>query len=145
MANTTQQDFAHHTRWDPSFHFFVIPVLIITAIGYIVTAVTHPGIHSTWMAIFALALAWAGFKIRLYPLQVQDRVIRLEERLRLMTILKEPLRARIGELTEGQLVALRFASDGELNGLVQDALDNKLSRTDIKKKIQQWRPDEFRV
>ncbi len=92
-----------------------------------------------------MALAIAVTKIRLNALRVQDRVIRLEERLRLASLLPEPLRSRIPELTVGQLVGLRFASDGEVAKLVERALSEKLSREDIKKAIQTWRPDNLRV
>jgi hypothetical protein len=95
--------------------------------------------------VVALAATVAVFKIRLYALRVQDRLIRLEERLRMMSLLSEPLRSRIGELTDGQYVGLRFASDSELPALVQRALDEKLSRKDIKKAVTKWRADYSRI
>lgn len=147
MADTPQS-YAHHTRWDPPFHFFVLPVFVIATIAAIVHYVMHfhhHPIHGLFVIIFALAALMAIFKIRLNALKVQDRVIRLEERLRLATVLPEALRSRIPELTVTQLVALRFASDGELPGLVQKTLNEKLSRDDIKKNIQNWRADDWRV
>ncbi len=104
----------------------------------------HP-LHGVLVTLFAIAVLIALFKIRLYALKVQDRVIRLEERLRLATLLPEGLRSRIPELTERQLIALRFASDGELASLAQRTLDEKLSPADIKKSIKNWRPDNWRV
>jgi hypothetical protein len=144
----TPQSYAHHTRWDPPFHFFILPVFVIAFIAAIVHLVLHfhhHPIHGIFVVVFALAVLFAIFKIRLNALRVQDRVIRLEERLRLASLLPEPLRARIPELTERQLIGLRFASDGELPGLVQRALNEKLSCDDIKKSIQNWRADNFRV
>lgn len=144
MANEPQ-NFSNHTRFDPPFHFFILPVFAITLIAVIVHVVRRPSIHSAWMIVFILAAIAAIFKIRLYALKVQDRVIRLEERQRLGVLLSEPLRSRIGSLTEQQLIGLRFASDGEVAGLVQAALDENLSGEAIKKRVQSWRPDFFRV
>lgn len=152
MAEKTPQTFANHTRFDPAFHFFLGPVFILGVILSLVHFFYHfresdarDNIHSFLIVVLAVALLTWLFKTRLYALKVQDRVIRLEERLRLMQVLPEPLRARIPELTESQLIALRFASDAELPKLVERALNEKLSRKDIKKSIQNWRPDYWRV
>jgi hypothetical protein len=139
------QTFSNHTRFDPPFHFFVLPVFAITLILTIVHLVRRPGLHSAWMVVVMVAAVVALFKIRLYALKVQDRVIRLEERMRLANLLDESLRSRIGEFTESQLIGLRFASDAELPQLAARALSEKLSRAEIKKAVQQWRPDYWRV
>ena len=144
----TPQSYSHHTRWDPLFHFFVLPVFVLASLFAIVMHLfvhrTHP-LHGILLTLFAIAVLIALFKIRLYALRVQDRVIRLEERLRLASLLPEGLRSRIPELSERQLIALRFASDGELAGLAQKTLNEKLSPGDIKKSIKNWRADNWRV
>jgi len=145
MAEKVPQNFSNHTRFDPPFHFFVLPVFAITVLISIVHLVRHPGLHSAWLVVFMLAAMTAVFRIRLYALKVQDRVIRLEERLRLAMLLNDPLRARIGELSESQLIGLRFASDAEIPALVTKVLSEKLSKADIKKAVSQWRPDYWRV
>jgi Family of unknown function (DUF6526) len=145
MAENTPQSFANHTRYDPAFHFFILPVFALTVVWSVAHLVRHPGLHAAGLFVFLTAAAVAAFKTRTNSLKVQDRVIRLEERLRLAALLPEPLRSRIPELTEDQLVALRFASDGEVSKLVERALNEKLSRADIKKSIQNWRPDYWRV
>jgi uncharacterized protein DUF6526 len=139
------QNYANHTRFDPPFHFFVVPVALITTIAIIVSAVRAPSLWSIWLVVAALAACLALVKSRLNALRVQDRVIRLEERLRLMAVLPEAMRSRIGELTDDQFVGLRFASDEELPGLVKRALDEKLGRKAIKQAVTRWRPDHSRV
>jgi len=149
----TPQTFANHTRYDPPFHFFVTLVFLLTVImtgySFIRTLFSSNPLStllvSCWYFILSVALLIAMVRIRSYPIHVQDRVIRLEERLRLMSVLQEPLRSRIGELQDTQLVGLRFAPDEELPGLVQRALDEKLSRADIKKAIVNWRADYSRI
>lgn len=145
MSEKKPQTFANHMRLDPLFHFFALPVFLISVIAAIVHFLMHPGLHSGWLFVVAVAAAIVVMKIRVYTLRVQDRVIRLEERLRLASLLPEPLRSRIPELTEEQLIGLRFASDAELPKLAERVLSEKLSRTDIKKAIQTWRPDYWRV
>ncbi len=141
----TTQNLAHHTKWDPPFHFFIAPVFVINAIYSIVNLVRQPSLELGWTMVVAFGLVFMAFKVRLNSLKVQDRVIRLEERLRLSGLLPEPLRSRIGELTERQLISLRFASDAEIPGLVALTFSNQLSPADIKKSIVNWRADHFRV
>ncbi len=144
MAEASQS-FSNHTRYDPLFHFFILPIFAIALVTSIIHLIKWPGLHSALLVIFFIAAMVAVFKIRLYSLKVQDRVIRLEERQRLATLLDPALRSRIPEITVSQLVALRFASDGELPALATRALNEKLSSADIKKGIKQWRPDNWRV
>src|SRR5579864_9761876 len=143
MAERKPQTFANHTRWDPLFHFFVIPIFAIGLIMALIHFFAHitesdvrEHVHAFLLILLALAFLILAFKTRLYALKVQDRVIRLEEQLRMMRLLPEPLRSRIPELTEGQLCGLRFASDAELAKLAERAMNEKLSRADIKKSIQ---------
>jgi len=152
MAEKKPQTFANHARFDPPFHFFVLPIFLlglILSLIHFFAHITHGDlrdhIHAFLLILLALALLVLVFKVRLYALKVQDRVIRLEERLRLNQLLSEPLRSRIPELTEDQLCGLRFASDPEIPKLVERALKEKLSRKDIKQAIQTWRPDYWRV
>jgi len=145
MAEKKPQTFANHTRLDPLFHFVALPIFALAVIVGIVHFIWRPSLHTGAFFVVSVAAAIALLKTRLYALKVQDRVIRLEERLRLSSLLSEPLRSRIPELTEGQLVALRFASDAEVPRLAERAISEKLSPADIKKAIQTWRPDYWRV
>lgn len=140
-----QQTYANHAKYDPPFHFFVLPVLAINVIVIGIELFRHPGTLGTWLLLVSLALMVMAGRMRSYATHLQDRIIRLEERLRLATVLQEPLRLRIGELSDKQLLGLRFASDAELPALAQRALDEKLSLSDIKKAVSEWRPDYSRV
>ena len=144
MANKPQS-YASHAKIDPAFHFFVLPVLLINilVVGYLLFR--YPGIGGAWLLLVSLALLVLAARLRSWATHLQDRVIRTEERIRLTAILPEPLRPRIAELSDSQIVGLRFASDAELPALFQRAVDEKLSRTDIKKAITDWRPDYSRV
>jgi len=152
MAERKPQNYANHTRLDPPFHFFLLPVfglgLILTLIHFFYhlrESDFRDNIHSFLLIVLAVAMVVVVVKERLYSLKVQDRVIRLEERLRLMQILPEGLRSRIPELSEDQLCGIRFASDSEVPKLVERALNEKLTRKQIKQSIQNWRPDYWRV
>ncbi len=145
MSQTTPQTYANHRRLDPAFHLFVIPVFVLGVVLSLVHFFAHfresdfrDNFHAFLLIVLALALVTLVFKTRLYALKVQDRVIRLEERIRLMQLLPEPLRTRIPELSTSQLIALRFASDVELPGLAQRAMNEKLKSADIKRAVQNW-------
>jgi hypothetical protein len=141
----TEQDLKHHTMLDPPFHLFLIPVGMALFITSILQLYRHP----SWMAgaqvLILFWLALLAFKTRLYSLKVQDRVIRLEERLRLQSVLPAALQPRIADLSVDQLIGLRFASDAELPGLVEKTLAGNWNRKQIKEAIVTWRPDNWRV
>jgi uncharacterized membrane protein YciS (DUF1049 family) len=142
-----EQSLQGHTKWVPPFHFFVLPVLLINfgfSIYWCVKAsFTINGVLS---ALVAAALFVGMVMARVMAMKVQDRVIRLEERLRFERVLPADLHARIGEFTVDQLVALRFASNAELPELARKVLDEKVkSRKEIKQMIKTWRPDFTRA
>ena len=145
MPETRTQDFRSHRRWDPWYHFFAAPVIVVAFFVHLWHAIKAPSGWSIWETVVMAAFVVLALRVRTFSLKTQDRIIRLEERLRLQALLSEPLRGRIGSLTEEQLIGLRFASDGEVAGLAQAALDENLSGEAIKKRVQNWRPDFFRV
>jgi len=145
MAERSPQTLANHVRIDPPFHYFVLPVFAISWIVSIVFLVWHPGFLHFWIVIFNTALIVAAIRFRQYALKVQDRVIRLEERLRLATLLPDSLRPQIAKLSEGQLIGLRFAADDEVVELAKKALEENLNRKQIKERIRSWRPDYWRI
>jgi len=136
------QNFQNHTKLVPAFHFFVAPVLLINFIWSVVRAIRNFSVWAAWSAIVALALVLLALTARMFALTVQDRVIRLEMRLRLQQLLPQDLRPRIPEFTVGQLVSLRFASDAELPALARKVLDEKMTdRKAIKQLVREWQPD----
>ena len=128
------QSFQNHTRLDPVFHLFLGPLSFILLIASVTSFIRNVGWTSTFQVVAAIWALVATFKIRLYALKVQDRLIRLEERLRMHELFNEPLKSRIGEFSESQLIALRFASDAELPGLAEKALQG-LNQKQIKAAI----------
>lgn len=145
MADQPAQAYGNHRRYDPWYHFVLFGLVVLNLAFSIALVWKHPGKVHAWGVVWAASFLLFFFKIRIYALQVQDRVIRLEERLRLAALLPDPLKARIGELTVRQLVGLRFASDGDVASLVEAALAENLSEDEIKKRIKSWRADWFRV
>jgi Family of unknown function (DUF6526) len=154
-----EQNFSNHGKLVPAFHFFVIPVLVANVIWTIVSAfrifahaTASTAISLSVLAylvlsiLVSIALLVMAFLARIFALGVQDRVIRLEEKIRYERLLPDDLKPRIGEFTINQMVALRFACDAELPALARKVLDAKISeRKAIKQMVQNWRPDYQRV
>ena len=134
-----------HAAWDPLFHFVLIPIFLTNLIVALVRMVRewqpHPVLH-VWAAIVAFAILLLCFKVRMYALADQDRIIRLEERIRITTLAPA---TDISQLSTRQLIALRFASDSELPTLVQRTINEALEPKAIKQIITVWRPDLSRI
>lgn len=142
-----EQKFENHVRLVPPYHYFVLPVLALNFVWSIVRVVkggfSFDGV--LWI-LTALAILLAALFGRMFALSVQNRVIRLEERLRMERLLPADLKARIGEFSCGQLIALRFASDAELPELARKVLTDKIAEGKaIKKLVKNWRADYLRA
>ena len=142
------QTYKNHARFDPLYHFFLAPLTLLNVIAVFIWHWHH---HATsphmgpWAVLMSLALVVLVTKMRLYPLKVQDRVIRLEEKLRLASLCPAEEMVELESLTIPQYVGLRFASNAELPELARRAVREKLSQKQIKEAIRSWRPDEERV
>ena len=140
------QSYDNHTRWHAPFHFFLAPVLLTNVIVHIVQLVRGFNLDNGWALVVSIALVVLAALVRVNPLRAQDRVIRLEENLRYYQLLPEELARRAASLTTAQTVALRFAPDEELEGLVRAVLEGRLRKPDeIKRAIKSWRADTLRV
>ena len=142
-----EQNFANHAKFFPPFHFFVLPVLIFN-FGWSIYRWKAFGfsLDGFLAVVVALALLVGFLTTRVAALKVQDRVIRLEERLRYQRLLPADLQLRIGDFTVNQFISLRFASDAELPALARKVLDEKLDeRKAIKQLVKNWKPDYLRA
>ena len=144
MAAT--QNYSNHTRWYPLFHFVVVPLLALNFLSHLVRLFMAPSWTMGFWTLLSVTLILLALASRQMALKAQDRVIRLEEKLRYREVLSAELSGRFDELHIGQVIALRFAPDGELGGLVERTLNGEFAKTgDIKKAIKDWRGDYLRV
>jgi len=140
------QNFENHAKFVPAFHIFVLGIFVINLVWSIYRLIHVFSTESAISLLLAIAFLLLAFYSRIFALTVQDRVIRLEMRLRMQQLLPDELRTRIPEFSASQLVALRFASDAELPVLAKKVLDEKvIDREAIKKMIRDWRPDLLRA
>ena len=145
MSESVPQNLKNHARFDPAFHLVLFLVLVVNLIVSIVYLAHHLGFYAAWVVVLSLAVFIPYLKLRQYPLKVQDRVIRLEERLRLQALAPEEWHTQIYRLTEDQLIGLRFAADDEVVELAKHALEHNLNRKQIKERIKSWRADTWRI
>lgn len=150
MTNTTTQDSTPRQgpAYNPLTHLILMPVFLGSFLFAIYLTVWHrtdnPVLYP-WTIVISAALFLLNAQTRMYSLRVQDRVIRLEERLRLSTLLSREDLVQVLPLTTTQLIGLRFASDAELPALARRAVEENLSPAAIKEAVQVWRPDNARI
>lgn len=146
----TEQSYATHRKFVPLYHYILVGLLILNLVWALVRLFRPlegvPLPDQIWAVVMAGVLGVIAYLVRTFPLRAQDRVIRLEERLRYDALLPVELKARTGELKRVQILALRFASDAELADLVRGVLEGRLAQpNEIKKSIRGWRADHFRL
>lgn len=141
-----EQNFANHTRWYPLAHFVIAPIALANLVYQAVKLYRNPNYDGVWMVVIALTLILLSISARLQALKAQDRVIRLEERLRYGALLSPELARKASDLPIGMMIAMRFASDAELPEIAAAAVEGKFaSSKDLKQAIKNWKADEHRV
>jgi len=139
------QSLKDHARLDPAYHILLFAIYLLNLVYAGFHVYRQPSLSSGWYVVLSLLAIVPLIKIRTYPLKVQDRVIRLEERLRLQALAPQEWHTHLYRLTEDQLIALRFAADDEVVDLAKQALEQNLNRKQIKERIRSWRADDWRV
>ena len=145
MSEKKPQSYENHAKFIPVFHYIALPLLLVNFFGALFRVTQEISFYTLNDVGLAISLIVVAVFTRLFALKAQDRVIRLEEQIRMQTFLPDALKAHVGRLTMGQIVALRFASDEELVDLTQDALDQNTSPNALKQAVKNWRPDYDRV
>lgn len=140
------QNYNNHVRWYPLVHFFLTPIFLFNIIWQAVRLYQDPNWDRAESLLLAIAFIGLQIAARLQALKAQDRVIRLEEKLRYREILPADLAVQAANLKVGQILALRFASDEELPELVRKTINGELkTNKDIKQAVKNWRGDYLRV
>jgi len=139
------QSLKNHARLDPAYHILLFATYLLNLVYAGFHLYRQPSLSSGWYLVLSLVVVAPLIKLRTYSLKVQDRVIRLEERLRLQALAPQEWQSNLNRLTEDQLIALRFAADDEVVELARQALAQNLDRKQIKERIRNWRADDWRV
>ena len=140
------QNYDNHRKFVPGFHGVAFGILAINFFYSLYAVVTAFSVASVIALLLAFGLIMVMLYARLFALGAQDRVIRLEEKLRLQDLLPPEQKGTIDKLTTAQLIALRFASDGEVGALAATVIAEGIEdREEIKKRVTNWRPDHQRL
>ena len=145
MSEKKPQNYKNHAKFIPVFHYIALPLLLVNFFGALFRVTQEISFYTLNDVGLAISLIVVAVFTRLFALKAQDRVIRLEEQIRMQTFLPDALKVHVGRLTMGQIVALRFASDEELADLTQEALDQNTSPNALKQAVKNWRPDYDRL
>jgi uncharacterized membrane protein YciS (DUF1049 family) len=146
MAQQRPQTFESHVRFLPAYHFVAFPLFFINFCFAVYQTVVNLSVATVVGLMLAVGLVLLFVLSRTMVVTVQDRVIRLEERLRMRALLPADLQPRIDEFTVKQLVALRFASDTELPALARKVVEGKIEdQKAIKTLVASWRADYQRA
>jgi hypothetical protein len=145
MSEIEAQGLKNHARFDPLYHLLLTAVVLANLVYACFHLYRQPSLSSGWYLVLSVVVVAPLLRLRQYPLRVQDRIIRLEERIRLQALAPPEWHTQIYRLSEDQLIGLRFAADDEVVALAKQALDEKLDRKQIKERIKSWRADNWRV
>jgi len=152
MSDQAPQSLKKHARLDPPYHLILFTALVVNLVVSLDFAyelrklgLDHWLVYAEWLVILSIVVFIPVLRIRTYPIKIQDRVIRLEERIRLQALAPTEWHTQIYKLSEDQLIGLRFAADEEVVELAKQALEHNLNRKQIKERIKEWRPDNWRV
>jgi hypothetical protein len=140
------QSYRRHARIVPAYHVGVFVPFFANFVWMSYRLVQHFNGDTLMAWLVSMALLLLFFSARVQVLTVQDRVIRLEMRLRLRGVLPPDLHPQINSLSPKQLVALRFAGDAELPGLVREVLAGTITtQKEIKSRVRDWQADYLRA
>ena len=148
MSKSSEQNLKNHGRLDPPVHFVLFAILVANLVFSVIHMIHHRQdayFAGPWFVVLSLAVFIPFVKLLMYPLKVQDRVFRLEERIRLQALAPTEWHSQIYRLSEDQLIGLRFAADDEVLELAKQALEQNLDRKQIKERIKSWRADNWRI
>ena len=146
MADEVAQNYQNHVRRMPGYVIVLFLILLANILWTGYQMVTGFSIGSVLAFLISIGLVMIAWVSRVQTLTVQNRVIRLEQRLRFRELLPADVASRAAAMPLEQLVAVRFASDEELPELVNEVLSGLLKEPRaIKQRVKAWQADHLRA